>query len=372
MARRFGSRIVGPFEATEAGWTGRVMDPPEIPDGASAYLLRDDEIVGTVSCSGKDRVVVGSREETLEALNRKAFYLVSAFERKMEPPFACVRGRMWDHPAPDLIHLADHEGDDKRSAAFVFEDNKQLAYPHAIHDDIDRYGSGRFSHWGPSIYFSSTDGTDPNSPAHAYRLLVAARNAEKDQPAVLAAPDAIPRSMAQQFGWPIMGPFEHSDAGWTGVIANASAIPNGPDLFLIEEYQLRGPVVPDAIGRVIVAPPQASEDQVRATAFHVVPGSKRALAATFRHERGFMWVVTVPDLESISDCIGHDERSPIFVFENGRQLASPHAAHDHIAWYGRGRFAHWNNSIYISATDNTNPNTNGRDYELFDPRIVAS
>jgi len=178
--------------------------------------------------------------------------------------------------------------------------------------------------------------------------------------------------MAQQFGWPIVGPFERSEAGWTGVIANASAVPNGPELFLLEDNRLRGPVIADAIGRVIVASPEVSEDQVRAMKFHILPGSKRTLAATFRHERGFMWVATVPDLESISDGIGHDERSPIFIFENGRQLAYPHAAHDHVAWYGMGRFAHWNNSIYLSATDNTNPNTNGRSYEIVDPRIVAT
>lgn len=56
--------------------------------------------------------------------------------------------------------------------------------------------------------------------------------------------------------------------------------------------------------------------------------------------------------------------SSLKVFENGKELGPGHALHKEIRSTGNGRFSHWGNSLYFSASDNTNPSTNGRTYTI--------
>jgi 4-amino-4-deoxy-L-arabinose transferase-like glycosyltransferase len=60
------------------------------------------------------------------------------------------------------------------------------------------------------------------------------------------------------------------------------------------------------------------------------------------------------------------------VLENGVGLATPDARHDDIRDFGRGRFSLWGGRLFWSASDNSDPRTNGRRYELVWPlRIHA-
>lgn len=54
--------------------------------------------------------------------------------------------------------------------------------------------------------------------------------------------------------------------------------------------------------------------------------------------------------------------STLKVFENGKELSAAHAKHADIRNIGKGRFSHWLNALYFSASDNTDPRTNGRTY----------
>jgi hypothetical protein len=54
--------------------------------------------------------------------------------------------------------------------------------------------------------------------------------------------------------------------------------------------------------------------------------------------------------------------STIRIFENGKEIGPAHSLHNDIRNSGSGRFSHWNTGIYISASDNSNPKTNGRKY----------
>ncbi len=54
--------------------------------------------------------------------------------------------------------------------------------------------------------------------------------------------------------------------------------------------------------------------------------------------------------------------STLRIFENGRELGPAHTLHADIRQLGGGRFSHWGNALYFSASDNTNPMTNGRTY----------
>jgi pectate lyase len=54
--------------------------------------------------------------------------------------------------------------------------------------------------------------------------------------------------------------------------------------------------------------------------------------------------------------------STLRLFENGVELSPAHSVHQDIRSKGKGRFSHWGTALYFSASDNTNPATNGRKY----------
>ncbi|WP_256010068.1 pectate lyase family protein [Desertivirga xinjiangensis] len=55
-------------------------------------------------------------------------------------------------------------------------------------------------------------------------------------------------------------------------------------------------------------------------------------------------------------------QSILKIYENGKELGPAHSSHADIKNLGKGRFSHWGNELYFSASDNTNPRTNGRKY----------
>ncbi len=54
--------------------------------------------------------------------------------------------------------------------------------------------------------------------------------------------------------------------------------------------------------------------------------------------------------------------STLRLFEDGKELGPAHAPHVDIREKGRGLFSHWVTSLYFSASDNSDPRTNGRTY----------
>lgn len=173
MAKRFGRRVTGPFELTPDGWAGRMQDAPELRPGGTPFLMTNEELIGPAVLLPDNRAIVAAAGETEERLKDQSYYVVVAEQRPLQPPFARTRGHMWQVSVADLHGLSDRVGDDRRSTVFVFEDAHQLPHPHSLHDDIDKHGQGRFSHWGDEIFFSSSDQSDPNSAKHAYCLMIA-------------------------------------------------------------------------------------------------------------------------------------------------------------------------------------------------------
>jgi hypothetical protein len=54
--------------------------------------------------------------------------------------------------------------------------------------------------------------------------------------------------------------------------------------------------------------------------------------------------------------------SPIVIYEDAAPLGRPHSYLSDVAKLGMGRFGHFRNGIVFSASDNADPNTNGRHY----------
>ncbi|WP_207425886.1 polysaccharide lyase family 1 protein [Pedobacter sp. SYSU D00535] len=70
----------------------------------------------------------------------------------------------------------------------------------------------------------------------------------------------------------------------------------------------------------------------------------------------------VQDLKTTADSEKQPTASVVRIFENGKELGPGHASHKEIRNTGKGRFSHWGTSLYFSASDNTDPRTNGRRY----------
>jgi hypothetical protein len=70
--------------------------------------------------------------------------------------------------APPLGGLSDTVDAPKRSPLLICENNRVLGPSHTQHGDIAAKGGGRFSHWGPGFYFSSSDNSDPNANGRNY------------------------------------------------------------------------------------------------------------------------------------------------------------------------------------------------------------
>lgn len=96
-----------------------------------------------------------------------------ARERKfltLSPPFEERGGRMFFKQLEELSSFSDSEDAPFRSPLMLYENGLPLGLRHSIHNNIIGYGEGRFSHWGDGLYFSTSDGTNPNNSGNTYEV----------------------------------------------------------------------------------------------------------------------------------------------------------------------------------------------------------
>jgi hypothetical protein len=99
------------------------------------------------------------------------------------------------------------------------------------------------------------------------------------------------------------------------------------------------------------------------------PCAKNTLCRKFYHYEGYAY--RYPSITSFGKADTDDNlSSSLEVYENGVSLGPAHANVHEIGRLGRGSFIHRQNQIFLSASDNSDPNTNGRIYTVFDPKAV--
>jgi hypothetical protein len=76
---------------------------------------------------------------------------------------------------PEFSHLADSQADPQASPLLLCENDRPLGPPHMEHEVIRRLGAGRFSHWGPVVYFSTPDGSNPIKNGRRYWVTLEGR-----------------------------------------------------------------------------------------------------------------------------------------------------------------------------------------------------
>jgi hypothetical protein len=64
---------------------------------------------------------------------------------------------------------ADNVQTPDRSTVVLLENGNRIGVPHSLHQDIGNLGAGRYSHWGDSLIFSSSDGSSPATNGKTYQ-----------------------------------------------------------------------------------------------------------------------------------------------------------------------------------------------------------
>jgi SAM-dependent methyltransferase len=88
------------------------------------------------------------------------------------------------------------------------------------------------------------------------------------------------------------------------------------------------------------------------------------LKKSFSKETGFAWHASLREYESKADDMDHPYRSELVLLEDGKPLWSRHVLHAEIRNIGKGRYSHWADGLIFSTPENSDPNTNGRTYQI--------
>jgi pectate lyase len=93
-------------------------------------------------------------------------------------------------------------------------------------------------------------------------------------------------------------------------------------------------------------------------------GPRTILTRPFGTEKGFAVTADLPQFRDVADANEFPSFSTIIICEEKKQLGPAHSAHDDIRTKGMGRYSHWNGSVIFSASDNSDPQTNMREYTV--------
>lgn len=103
--------------------------------------------------------------------------------------FAHGGGHCWIANMPEQVPAGDGIDDNERSLVMVLEDGTPLGPAHAHHAIIRSEGGGGFSHWDHSLFFSTSDNSDPRTNGRSYSVAVPAADGMDRDPASI--PEAV-------------------------------------------------------------------------------------------------------------------------------------------------------------------------------------
>lgn len=91
----------------------------------------------------------------------------------------------------------------------------------------------------------------------------------------------------------------------------------------------------------------------------------RPLSGPFRPAGGFGWIADLPaEFWGETDTNEESHHSGLRMREDGHELGPAHATHAAVQDLGEGRYSFWDTVAYFSASDGSDPNTNGRSYSV--------
>lgn len=105
-----------------------------------------------------------------------------------------------------------------------------------------------------------------------------------------------------------------------------------------------------------------------------VPPSHKAVLTLdgMQPNGGCAYTTAIPMVDNFfvkvfSDSMSDLQASRLRVYEGDREIGPGHAGHNQIRRDGNGAFSHWMGTLYLSASDCSNPRINGRAYSIIVP-----
>ena len=96
--------------------------------------------------------------------------------------------------------------------------------------------------------------------------------------------------------------------------------------------------------------------------------TRNVQATSIKHLEGKAYVVAVPERRAFVARTGDSARgrsaSALQVLEDGRTLGPDNTPHTIISEAGGGRYSHWHEAVVFSSSDNSDPRSNRRGYQL--------
>jgi hypothetical protein len=111
---------------------------------------------------------VGGLQQSWAAEKPAAKKSMAAKQMPLTGPFVKEVGFAWKALLPEHQSAADSVNEGTKSKLVIYENGKPLGPAHSMHDDIRTKGKGRFSHWLDTLYFSTSDNSDPNTNGKKY------------------------------------------------------------------------------------------------------------------------------------------------------------------------------------------------------------
>ncbi len=278
------------------------------------------------------------------------------------------------------------------SPVVLHEDGLPLGPAHCSHDDIRTLGKGRYSHWGPALYFSSSDNTDPNENGRTYSIqppegwtgsLLPPRPVDLadgggdgrptrggDRARVTWSLTDVPSASIRETGG--AGFAFEVDPAWAsddGSISTLMLLEDGrplprPHALHAEIASLGGGRYSHWSGTVFFSASDGGDPRRNGRTYSIAHAEAMLLGHAphppFRDAGHCFILAAMPRHWELPD----PRRSRLLVVEDGRPLGPSHASHDEIRALGGGRFSHWGAQLFFSTSDNSDPTSNGRTYTL--------
>ncbi len=251
------------------------------------------------------------------------------------------------------------------------EDGHLLEPSHALHRDIRDLGGGRFSYYGiNTVRFSASDGSDPRTNGRrytgAFREVVSPKLARNLHTAngvtaglLLLAALARLSCAAARRRKELM-----SVAG--NVLARAQPFFRDRRLWCAAVGALGGLIILAQVAFYLL---QVVAPTVNLTFIPTQMASDSGLAVVVPLEASTSYPFR---LSSDAEASG----SSLVLLENGHLLGPAHVLHQEIRDLGAGRYSHWQDTVRFSASDGSDPRSNGRRYtavvhETIDPNLAT-
>lgn len=117
----------------------------------------------------------------------------------LAPPFRREGALGWIAKLPAELHgETDTNEEPYRSRLRLCEDGHAMGTSHASHDTIRRAGRGAYSFWIDALYFSTIDGSDPNTNNRSYTATLSPPSGEDSELELKPADQPVQWSMSER------------------------------------------------------------------------------------------------------------------------------------------------------------------------------